>query len=166
MFITLLLRVIVLLLPPRPPRLGPTIRSRMTEFPKRSPIIQTSRNPKTSATVAVCPRPYPGLVVSETPFLLSQFFLTPDSRPSYRYVLVRVGLPSSFPLNHSLRRYHPAASAETPPILRQCCANYSGVPPDCKTIYVSAFIAWPYGHVSTFPLHRYEDRGVCSGSME
>ena len=42
MFRALLLRVIVLLLHPRPPRLGPAMRSPMTEFPKWSPNIQTS----------------------------------------------------------------------------------------------------------------------------
>ena len=41
MFIALLLRVILYYSLPWPPRLEPTIRSRMTEFPKWSPIIQT-----------------------------------------------------------------------------------------------------------------------------
>ena len=34
------------------------------------------------------------------------------------------------------------------------------LPSDSKTIYLSAFIAWPYCQVTTFALHRHEDRGV------
>ena len=168
--LVLLLRVIVLFYSlPWPPHPGRTIRFRITEFAKWSSIIQTPPNPRSSATVVVCPRPYPGLVVLETPFLLSQFFLTPRTFPPYRYVCIHctrrnsIVLPSEalaptlLPLPRVL---------SPPPIIRESYANCSGFPPDSKTIYLRLLIASPCRQVATFPLYRYEDRGVCSGSME
>ena len=87
LFIARLLSVILFLLPPQAPSSGAYYTVSDDRVPKWSPIIQTP-NPRSSAAVAVCPRPYPGLVVSETPFLLSQVFLTPDSRPPYCFVCI------------------------------------------------------------------------------
>ena len=55
----------------------------MTDSPKWSRMFQTSQNPMSSATVAVCPGPYLGWALSETPFLHWQVCLTPDPRPQH-----------------------------------------------------------------------------------
>ena len=144
LFITRLLRVTSLNALSWPPRLGPTIRFRMTKFDKWSPIIQTPPNSRSFPTVLVCLRPYPGLVVSETPFVLLQVFSTPASHRPCCCVCISCTRRTSIVLpSGSLAPTLPVLQRvlSPPSIRRECHANPSVFPSDSKTMYLSEFIA-------------------------
>ena len=103
--------------PLRPPRLGPAVRSRTTEYPKWSSTISTPSNPTSFRYLTDFPRPYHGQVFSETLLLCSPGSATPDWCPLYWYVSISCTPPisSSFPLNYPLRHASSRCERRAPP---------------------------------------------------